>query len=92
MLPVADRHNDYAAEVAVKLGDAGFRVEVDERSESVGRKIRDAELAKRPYMLVVGDREAEAGQASVRSHADGDLGDMALDGLITRLRAEVERS
>ena len=74
VLPVADRHNDYAAEVAEQLRDAGVRVEVDERSESVGRKIRDAELAKAPYMLVVGDREQEAGEVALRSHDEGDLG------------------
>ena len=62
VLPVADRHNDYAAEVAAQLREAGVRVQVDERSESVGRKIRDAELAKVPFMLVVGDKEQEAGR------------------------------
>jgi threonyl-tRNA synthetase len=74
VLPVADRHLDYAREIADGLAEAGFRVTVDERSESVGRKIRDAELAKLPLMLVVGDRELEQGTASVRSHERGDLG------------------
>ena len=58
MLPLADRHNDYAREVAAALGAAGLRADVDDRTESVGRKIREAELRKVPYMLVVGDREA----------------------------------
>jgi threonyl-tRNA synthetase len=74
ILPVADRHNEAAAKLRGELGSLGVRGRVDARGESVGRKIRDAELAKVPYMLVVGDRELEAGGAAVRSHADGDLG------------------
>ena len=74
ILPVADRHNEAAAAMLGRLGELGLRSRLDDRSESVGRKIRDAELAKVPYMLVIGDRELEAGGASVRSHADGDLG------------------
>jgi threonyl-tRNA synthetase len=90
VLPVADRHNDHAAEIAEELRAAGLRARIDDRTESVGRKIRDAELSKAPYMLVIGDREAEAGTASVRHHGDGDLGAIALADLITRLRAEIE--
>jgi threonyl-tRNA synthetase len=81
ILPVADRHADYAHELAGQLTEAGFRVRVDERSESVGRKIRDAELAKLPLMIVVGDREQDEGTASVRSHERGDLGALPLDEL-----------
>jgi threonyl-tRNA synthetase len=77
ILPVADRHVAYATEVAVELREAGVRVAVDERSESVGRKIRDAELRRCPFMLVVGDREQEAGTVAVRSHEQGELGAMA---------------
>ncbi len=88
-LPVADRHNAYAREVAERLDAAGLRADVDERSESVGRKIRDAELARAPYMLVIGDREAEDGTASLRSHDEGDLGAIDLDQIIDRLKAEV---
>ncbi|MGI9019191.1 MAG: threonine--tRNA ligase [Solirubrobacterales bacterium] len=84
ILPVADRHNEYAAGVVAELRGQGLRVQVDERSESVGRKIRDAELAKVPFMLVVGDREQEAGEVSLRSHEQGDLGTVAV--------AEVPRS
>ena len=76
ILPVSDRHNEYAARIAEDLRAAGARVEVDERTESVGRKIRDAELGRYPYMLVVGDREAEAGEVAVRSHEEGELGSM----------------
>jgi threonyl-tRNA synthetase len=90
VLPVADRHNDYARAAADELRAAGIRAGVDERSESVGRKIRDAELSKAPYMLVVGDREQEAGAVSVRHHGEGDLGAMAVAALSKRLRAEVD--
>jgi threonyl-tRNA synthetase len=79
ILPVSDRHNEYAARIAEDLRTAGARVEVDERTESVGRKIRDAELGRYPYMLVVGDREAEAGEVAVRSHEEGELGSMDPD-------------
>ena len=79
ILPVADRHNEYAMKVAEDLRAAGVRVEIDERTESVGRKIRDAELGRFPYMLVVGDRESEAGEVSVRSHEQGELGSMKPD-------------
>ncbi len=72
VLPVADRNNAYAERVAAELGEAGARARVDTRSESVGRKIRDAELAKVPYMLVVGDREDEEGTISVRAHGEAD--------------------
>ena len=78
ILPVSDSFIDYAKSAAAELGAAGLRVKVDERTESVGRKIRDAELSKVPFMLVVGERERDAGTASVRSHERGDLGAMAL--------------
>jgi threonyl-tRNA synthetase len=74
VLPIADRHLDYARETAASLRDAGLRVEVDERSESIGKKIREAEVRKVPYMLVVGDREREAGAVAVRRHREGDRG------------------
>ncbi|HYH61430.1 MAG TPA: threonine--tRNA ligase [Solirubrobacterales bacterium] len=85
VLPVADRHNDAAAAVATELASSGVRTRVDDRTESVGRKIRDAELAKLPYMVILGDREAESGEISVRSHEDGDLGAMAAGTLAERL-------
>jgi threonyl-tRNA synthetase len=87
ILPVADRHNDYAREVAKALREAGVRVEVDDRTESIGRKIRDAELQKVPNMLVIGDREVEARAASLRRRHEGDQGAIALDELPERLRA-----
>ncbi len=84
VLPVADRHLDYAREV--QAGLVGFRAEVDERTESIGRKIREAELRKVPYMLVVGDREAESRSVSLRRHREGDLGVVGLDELGERLK------
>jgi len=74
LLPVADRHVDYLRGVLETLRDAGLRAELDERTESVGRKIRDAELRKVPYMLVAGDRDVEAGAVALRRHGEGDLG------------------
>ena len=89
VLPVADRHNERAGEIARELRASGFRVRVDDRTESVGRKIRDAELSKAPYMLVVGDKEIESGSVSVRHHGDGDLGAMEVSGLTARMHGEV---
>ncbi len=88
VLPIADRHVDRAREVRDRLLADGVRVEVDERTESVGRKIREAELRKIPYMLVVGDREAESGQVSVRRHGGGDEGAQDAAAVAERLRAE----
>ena len=88
VLPLADRHADYAREVAEALGEAGLRAELDDRTESVGRKIREAELRKVPYMLVVGDREAEQRAVALRRHKEGDLGTMPLDEARDRLVAE----
>jgi threonyl-tRNA synthetase len=84
VLPVADRHNSRAAAVVADLKDLGVRARIDDRTESVGRKIRDAELAKLPYMVILGDREAESGEISVRSHEAGDLGAMSVEVLAGR--------
>src|SRR3954469_14756878 len=89
VLPVADRHIEYAREVQAAL--SGFRVEVDDRTESIGRKIREAELRKVPYMLVVGDREAEGRAVSLRRHKEGDLGSLSLDDVRVRLSEESQR-
>jgi threonyl-tRNA synthetase len=88
VLPVSDRHNEYAEQVAARLSAEGLRARVDDRGESIGRKIRDAELAKVPYMLVVGDREAAAGGAALRRHREGDLGTLGVDEIAARLFAE----
>jgi threonyl-tRNA synthetase len=76
LLPVSDRHVEYAQRAAAELREAGVRVDVDERSESVGKKIRDAELGRYPFMLVVGDREESDDTVSVRAHGEGELGAM----------------
>jgi threonyl-tRNA synthetase len=88
VLPIADRHGDYASQVADELRAAGVRADVDGRSESVGKKIRDAELAKVPYMLVVGDSEEEQGGVSLRRHRKGDLGLMPLGEAADRIANE----
>ena len=77
VLPISDRHLGYARAVAEELRERGLRVEVDARSESIGKKIREAEVLKVPYMLVVGDKEQEADQVAVRRHREGDIGAMA---------------
>jgi threonyl-tRNA synthetase len=89
LLPVADRHVEHARQVAARLRERGVRARVDERSESVGRKIRDAELSRAPYMVVLGDKELESGALAVRSHADGDLGALSEQEFTARLDAEV---
>ena len=78
VLPISERHHEYAEKVAAQLQEAGLRVEADLRNEKIGYKIREAQLQKTPYMLVVGDKEAETGTVSVRGRKDGDLGSMAL--------------
>jgi threonyl-tRNA synthetase len=85
VLPIADRHNEYGDSVRERLAAVGVRVEVDDRVESVGRKIRDAELRKVPFMLVVGDRERESGQVGVREHRAGDTGAVAVDDFLARV-------
>ena len=78
VLPISERHHEYAQKVAAALEAAGLRVEADLRNEKIGYKIREAQLQKTPYMLVVGDKEAETGTVSVRSRKDGDIGAMAV--------------
>lgn len=88
LLPIADRHLDYATDVKAQLEKAGYRVELDDRPESVGKKIRAAQLEQVPYMLVVGDKELEAKQVAVRSRDQGDLGVESVEELMQRLAAE----
>jgi threonyl-tRNA synthetase len=90
VLPIADRHNDYAERVAQQLRAGGLRAEVDDRTETIGRKIRETELQKVPYMLVVGDNEAESGSVAVRRHREGDQGTEAVGDFVARVLAEVE--
>jgi threonyl-tRNA synthetase len=88
VLPITDHQNDAAAGVLAALEAAGLRGELDARSESVGRKIRDAELRKLPYMLVLGEREAASGTVAVRERSAGDVGVVALEEFVARLRSE----
>lgn len=90
LLPIADAHNDYANEVKAKLEDVGIRVEVDDRNEKIGYKIREAQLQKIPYMLVLGDKEKEAGTVGVRSRKDGDIGAMDVDEFIAKVVEEID--
>ena len=89
VLPIADRHLDYARDVAAELDKAGFRAEVDARQEKVNYKIREAQLQKIPYMLVVGDKEVADRAVAVRSQKKGDLGPRPLDQFVTDALAEV---
>jgi threonyl-tRNA synthetase len=90
VLPIADRHNDYATGVAGHLRKRGVRVEVDDRTESVSRKIRDAELRKITFMLVVGDRERDSAVVNVREHHGGDVGAVSVDEFAQRIEKLVE--
>ena len=89
-LPVTDRANEYCEKLAAQLDEQGFRTEVDYRNEKIGRKIRDAQTEKVPYMVIVGDRDMENGTVSPRHRADGDLGAMSMDEFSALLRSVVD--
>ena len=89
-LPVTDRANEYCEKVAAQLEEQGFRTEVDYRNEKIGRKIRDAQTEKVPYMVIVGDRDMENGTVSPRHRADGDLGAMSVDEFSDLLKRVVD--
>ncbi|MEA2368309.1 MAG: threonyl-tRNA synthetase [Thermoleophilaceae bacterium] len=89
VLPIADRHVPYAESVADQLRLGDVRAEVDDRTESVGKKIREGELRKVPYMLVVGDREQDAGEVAVRRHREGDVGTMGVAQIAGELQAQI---
>ena len=90
VLPISDKAMNYAKGVQAALRAAGFRVDVDASAEKLGAKIREATLMKVPYQVVVGPRDEAAGQVSVRSRGEGDLGAMTLDALVAKLKAELE--
>ncbi len=90
VLPISEHQHAYAKEVADKLTAAGFRLELDDRNEKIGYKIREAQLEKVPFMLVLGDKEVESGAVAVRSRSEGDLGAMSLDDLIAKLSQMVK--
>ena len=85
LLPIADRHLDYLYEVKKQLEDKGFRCEVDDRSEKIGYKIREAQLEKVPYMVVVGDKDIENGTVSIRKRKEGDLGAMTVEQFLAKI-------
>ena len=89
VLPITDRAHEYAKKVYDELFAKGYRVELDARSEKIGYKIREAQVKKIPYMLVIGDKEAEAGTVAVRKRGEGDIGAMALDAFVAQLDAEI---
>ena len=89
VLPIIEKQHDYAKEVEQKLVKAGFRVETDYRNEKIGYKIREAQMEKLPYMLVIGDKEMEAGTVAVRARKEGDLGSISVDEFIAKLSKEV---
>jgi threonyl-tRNA synthetase len=89
LLPIANRHLDYARATQQRLVPAGLRVEVDERQEKIGYKIREAQLQKIPYMLVIGDREAAEGTVAVRTRAGGDQGAQSVDAFVSAALADV---
>ena len=89
VLPVTERAHDYAAKIAAQLDAAGIRVENDLRSEKLGYKIREAQMQKIPYMLVVGDRDMENGTVSVRTRQGEDLGAMSLDAFVAKCQSEI---
>jgi len=91
VLPISDRHLDYARRVGLRLVAAGLRAEVDERQEKIGYKIREAQMQKVPYMLVVGDREAAESAVSVRHRTDGDRGSQPIDAFIEAAADEIRR-
>jgi threonyl-tRNA synthetase len=90
LIPIADRHHAYVHAVAESLKAEGLRVEVDERSDRMNAKIRDAQMRKVPYMLVVGDREIEAEAVAVRLRSGEDLGPMPVKDLVARMQQEIE--
>ncbi len=91
VLPISDRHREYAVSVQKRLATAGLRVELDDRQEKINYKIREAQLQKVPYMLVAGDREAAEGTVAVRSRSGGDLGARPVDAFITDALDEIRR-
>lgn len=88
ILPIADSHKEYALKIKEELENAEIRVEIDEREEKIGYKIREAQLQKIPYMLIIGDKEVEAGAVGVRSRKDGDIGQMPTKEFVEKIKEE----
>ena len=90
LLPIADRHLDYIYEVKAKLEEKGIRCEVDDRSEKIGYKIREAQLEKVPYTILCGDKDIEGNVISVRSRKKGDMGAMTVEQYLEMIMEEIE--
>ena len=90
LLPIADRHHDRVFEIAKELEDMGVRVEVDDRNEKIGYKIREAQVQKIPYMVIIGDKDIENNTVSIRHRKDGDLGSMSLAAFKDMMREEID--
>ena len=90
VLPVSEKVADYAKEVGMAMKEAGIRYEIAEEAESLGKKIRNAEAMKIPYMLIVGEKEAKSGEVSVRAHGQKDLGSMGLPAFVEKIKKEIE--
>lgn len=90
VLPISDNQKEYANKVAEKLEAEGLRVELDDRQEKIGYKIREAQLSKVPYMLILGDKEVEADAVGVRARKEGDIGAMPIDEFISKIKSEIE--
>ena len=90
VLPISDNQKAYAEEVVARLAKEGLRVELDDRQEKIGYKIREAQLSKVPYMLILGEKEVEAGAVGVRARKEGDIGAMPIDDFVAKIKEEVE--
>jgi threonyl-tRNA synthetase len=90
ILPISDKFMDYANTILQKLKNADIRVEIDDRNEKIGKKIRDTELARVPYMLVIGEKEMNEGKAAVRRQGKGDLGVSLIEDFITSIKEEIK--
>ncbi len=90
LMPIADRHNEFTEKVAAELKKFGIRVDIDSRSEKIGFKIREAQLQKVPYMLVIGDKEVETGNVSIRCRKRGDIGAMSVEEFCAMVKKEIE--
>ena len=90
VMPITDKQQAYAKEVNDKLFELGYRTQLDDRNEKIGKKIREAQVQKVPFMLIVGEKEAESGTVAVRQRHGGDLGAMTLDDFIARMQKDID--
>ena len=89
ILPISEKFHDYAEELKRQLNEKDIRGTLDSRDEKIGRKIRDAEVSKIPYMLIVGEKEAAEGRVSVRKHGEGDKGSLTIDEFVNHFMQEI---